>query len=264
MVTKSVTLSEKRKGLSKRESYLLSYLSEKNKDIFKLKDVMKILGCSYPNAKVTAERLIKKKWIERLLKGRYMIIPFSAGIEGKYLEHEFIIASLFSGYIGYWTALNYYGFTEQIPDKIFIASRKRLKDRTILGIRLKFISIDEKKFFGFKKIKILNHSIKISNPEKTIIDCLDKPKYCGGIGEIIKALEYGKEEINFKKLRRYALQIRNNSVIKRLGFILEYLNLNTMEFEKLVGKGYSILDPTKEKKRKYDSKWKLLVNIKYA
>ena len=99
MVTKYVTLDEKRKGLSKKESYLLSYLVENRKSIFALEDVVEVLDCSYKNAKVIVERLAKKKWIVRIIKGKYLIVPLAAGVKGEYTEHEFIIASLF--YIGY-------------------------------------------------------------------------------------------------------------------------------------------------------------------
>lgn len=262
MVIESVTLDEKRKGLSKKESYLLSYLAENRKNIFALGDVVEVLDCSYENAKVIVERLAKKKWIVRIIKGKYLIVPLTAGVRGEYTEHEFIIASLFKPcYIAYWTALNYYGFTEQVPNKIFVAIRKRMRDREILGMKFKFVYVSEKKFFGFNNVLISNVRVKISDKEKTIVDCLDKPKYCGGIEEITKAIFFAKDEIDFEKLTNYAIKIGNNAVLKRLGFILDFLNLDSKNFENKISDSYSILDPTKGKNGRYDSKWKLLVNV---
>lgn len=262
MVTKYVTSDEKRKGLSKKESYLLSYLAEDRKNIFTLKDVVEVLDCSYENAKVIVERLAKKKWIVRIIRGKYLIVPLTAGVRGEYTEHEFIIASLFEPCcIAYWTALNYYGFTEQVPNKIFVAIRRRMKDREVLGAKFKFVYSSEKKFFGFNDISISNVGVRISDREKTIVDCLDKPKYCGGIGETTKALFFAKEEIDFEKLTNYAIKIGNNAVIKRLGFILDFLDLDSKNLQSKISDSYSILDPTKGKTGRYDSKWKLLVNV---
>ena len=262
MVTEYVTFGEKRKGLSKKESYLLSYLAENRKNIFALKDVIEVLDCSYENAKVIVDRLAKKKWIERIIKGKYLIVPLSAGVRGEYTEHEFIIASLFEPcYVAYWTALNYYGFTEQVPNKIFVATRKRVKDREILGMDFKFVHISDKKFFGLGTVLISNVRVKISDKEKTIVDCLDKPKYCGGIGEIAKAIFFAKEEIDFEKLTDYAIKIGNNTVIKRLGFIVDFLGLDSTNIVDKISDSYSILDPTKGKTGMYDSKWKLLINV---
>ena len=262
MVTECVALDEKRKGLSKKESYLLSYLAENRKNIFALNDVVEVLDCSYENAKVIVGRLAKKKWIERIIKGKYLIVPLSAGVKGEYTEHEFIIASLFEPcYIAYWTALNYYGFTEQVPNRTFVATRKRMKDREILGMDFKFVHGSEKKFFGIDDVLISNVRVKISDKEKTIVDCLDKPKYCGGIGEIAKAIFFAKEEIDLGKLTDYAIKTGNNAVIKRLGFIIDFLGLDSMDMDNKISGSYSILDPTKGKNGRYNSKWKLLINV---
>lgn len=136
-----------------------------------------------------------------------------------------------------------------------------MNDREILGIKFKFVYISEKKFFGFNDILISNVSVKISDKEKTIVDCLDKPKYCGGIEEITKAIFFAKEEIDFEKLTKYAIKIGNNAVIKRLGFILDFLGINSRNLKNKISDSYSILDPTKAKTGKYDSKWKILVNV---
>lgn len=262
MVTESVTLDERRKGLSKKESYLLSYLAEKRKNIFTLRDVTETLNGSYENAKVTVERLVKKKWVVRIVKGKYLLVPLSAGIKGEYTEHEFIIASLFEPcYVAYWTALNYYGFTEQVPNKIFVAARKRIKDREILGTKFKFVYLSEQKFFGFNPVLISNVNVEISDKEKTIVDCVDKPGYCGGVEEIVKSVYFAKEEIEIEKLIKYAFRIGNNAVIKRLGFILDSLGFDSTGLENKISDSYSVLDPTKEKKGKYLSKWRLLINV---
>ena len=81
-----------RAGLSRNESVLLSSLSEKDKTIFKLEDVIAELKCSYTYAKVLANNLARKKWVIVLRRGVYLIVPLSAGTESQYTEHEFVIA----------------------------------------------------------------------------------------------------------------------------------------------------------------------------
>jgi len=125
----------------------------------------------------------------------------------------------------------------------------------------KFFNGSEKKFFGFDDVLISNVRVKISDKEKTIVDCLDKPKYCGGIGEITKAIFFAKEEIDLEKLTDYAIKTGNNAVIKRLGFIIDFLGLDSKNLVSKISDSYSILDSTKEKTGKYDPKWKLLINV---
>ncbi|MBL7071406.1 MAG: hypothetical protein ISS26_04465 [Candidatus Omnitrophica bacterium] len=107
--------------------------------------------------------------------------------------------------------------------------------------------------------------IKVSEIEKTIIDCLYQPKYCGGILEIATGIRMQKENINYDKLIAYAIKFNKNIVIKRLGHILEILKLQSSEsLNKLktqINDKYYVLDPLLDTKETYKNSWKLIVNI---
>lgn len=257
-----------REGLSKGESWLLSSLAEKRKNIFSLNDVITELSCRYENAKVIVNRLMKKKWVIPLSRGKYLLIPLSAGVEGKYTEHEFVIASKLVRpyYIGYWSALNYYGYTEQIPLAVFIATTKRSKNKKILDVEYRFVTLSKRKFFGFIGTAVANSEVNISDKEKTIADSLDHPEYCGGISEVTKCLWNARNEISLNKLVGIALRMGNTSILKRFGYLSEILGIRlpldvASKMSSSLGKGFSPLDPLAGKKGKYSTKWNLLVNV---
>lgn len=147
----------------------------------------------------------------------------------------------------------------------FIASTKRKKETMIAGIKYKFIKIPEYKMFGLANIEINNTNVRVSDREKTLIDCLDHPEFCGGIIEITKGIWNAREEIDFDKLVNYARKIRNSAVSKRLGYLLEILGLEKKvranALQELIAKGFSPLDPLLPKKGKTISRWNLIVNI---
>lgn len=269
MVTKSVTKNtNNRKGLSKKEAYLLSSLSEKKKQLFAIRDIITELECSYNHAKVIVNRLVKKKWVLSLEKGKYLIVPLEAGKESIYTEHEFIIASelVQPYYIAYWSALNYYGMTEQVPFTVFVATTKRRKNKKIHGVSYEFVTLSKKKFFGYTTVNISGRNILISDKEKTIVDCLDHMDYCGDITEAAKALWNAREELDFEKLLNYALKMENGAILKRLGYLLSILKIKTTDdFNKKlknnISKGYNLLDFTKRKKGRYSSEWNLMINV---
>jgi len=257
-----------RKSLSRSESALLSSLAEEGKNIFTLQDIITKLGNSYENAKLIANRLVKKKWLIQLARGKYLIVPLEAGIRSEYTEHEFVIVSHLADpyYIGYWNALNFHGFTEQVPFIVYVATTKRLRDRTILDTKYRFITLDKRKFFGFQPEAISNTRVNISDKEKTLADCLNHPEYCGGITEIAKALWNAKDEVSMEKLVDYAITMRNSAILKRLGFLLELLQINVPEMlmEKIranLKKGYVLLDPLEEAQGNYSTRWGLRVNV---
>ena len=255
-----------RHPLSKTESTLLASLAERGRNIFTLEDVTSTLDIPYEYAKVIVNRLVKKKWLIRLARGKYLIVPLEAGVKSQHTEHGFVIASYLVEpyYIGYWSALNYHGFSEQVPSAIFVVSSKRRKDRTILDTRFRFITIKKSKIFELIEVNISNSEVNISGAEKTIADCLDHPEYCGGLEEIAKALFFEHRELDMKKIVINADKMGNKTIMKRLGYLLDLFEYH--EYEPLfkdvkLSKGYPKLDPKLPKTGTFNDRWKLLINV---
>ena len=255
-----VTKITERMGLGKKSSRLLSELAENNKSIFTVDDAVKVLREKKSSVTKLLHDLTRKKWLFRLSRGKYLILPLEAGVKPEFTEHEFIIASnlISTYYISYWSALNYYGFTEQVSKTVFVASTKRKREMDILGIKIKFVTVKENKFFGFKRVLINNRPVNIAEKEKVIIDCLDLPRNCGGIIEVIKAVDSAKEELDFKKLEDYAKRMKNSAIINRLGYILDLLDI---KIKLKPSKHYVFLDPLIKKKIGYNAKWKIIESI---
>jgi len=110
------------------------------------------------------------------------------------------------------------------------------------------------------------YKVKISDKNKTIVDSLDHPEYCGGIGEVAKCLWNAKDDVSFDKIINYSKKIQNSTVIKRLGFLIDTLEIKTPhslnnQMRNLIGSGRSWLDPHSTKIKKSNLKWNLFVNV---
>jgi predicted transcriptional regulator of viral defense system len=239
---------------------LLNSLAKKG-NTFTFVDALKISNLSTKSVQKVLYRLQQRGAIERIEKGKYLIIPLGAE-KGKYTLHEFVIGSLLvEPYsIAYWSALNYYGLTEQIPTTVFIQtiSRRFNYNPEVFGVQYKITKVKKEKVFGIRKEWIEETQINITDKEKTIIDCLDKPQYAGGIIEVAKALKNSK--FDRKKLQSYAQCIGNSGVIRRLGYLCELLNLK-IKLPKLNTRNYLFLDPTMPDKGPKSAKWRLIVNL---
>lgn len=237
---------------------LLDELSKKK--AFTIKDAEQISKTNKDVLKVILSRLGKKGWIERIEKGKYIVIPLGSE-KGKYTLHEFVLGSYLIDpcIISYWSALNYYGFTEQIPRTVFIqtTSRKKHQEVTIFGLTYKIIRIKEEKIFGIEKAWFEETQINLTNREKTIIDCLDKPQYAGGIIEVAKALR--TEEYDKKTLVKYAKKINNTGVIRRLGYICDFLKIQ-INLSDIKTRNYLKLDPILPETNELNAKWNLIIN----
>lgn len=248
------------------EAELLFTLERGGKTAFALDEAKKILNCSDEVLRKTLHRLTLKGRLQRIKRGYYILVPARAGYQTSWTEHvfSFIDRVLDEYYVGYWTALNYWQMTEQIPRTIFVATQKRRRDFTYNTVPIHLITVSPHKFFGWTVEKIGNVEFHISDREKTIVDSLDQLQYAGGISEVAKGL---RTNLNWEKMATYADRLRNNSVHKRLGYLIEILDLKISEkvLEQLrlsIGSGHSWLDPTAPKKvLKTDSKWKLKINV---
>ncbi|CAG1003620.1 hypothetical protein METP2_03485 [Methanosarcinales archaeon] len=254
--------------LGSNELRLLFTLEEEGISVFSIKDAKRILKTSTPSVWNVVYRLKKKGRIEEIEKGKYLLIPARAGYDGSWSEIPYLIVPYIIDvyYIGFWTALNYWGMTEQVPNVVFIATTQRKKDLDYGDTRFEFITLSKKRFFGFVEEKAARSTFNISSREKTIVDCMLYPKYCGGLDEAIKGIWNARKELNFVKLLEYSKQMGVNVVTRRIGYALELLGLAeeiSSQIASCRSKGYMWLDPLGPKKViQYSKKYGLIINRK--
>ena len=233
----------------------------RNGNIFTVDDARKISGVSNEVLWVMLSRMESGGWIERIEKGKYMIIPLGAE-KGKYTLHEFVIASLLVDpcCIAYWSALNFHGLTEQMPRTVFVetTSRRKRQNVDIFGVDYNVVRVKKEKFFGIEQHWIEGVSINITEPEKTIVDCLDRPQLCGGVMEVAKALKEGG--FNRKKLIDYSKRLNNSGVMRRLGYLSDHLDLE-IDIPRTDTRSYLHLDPSMPHRGPKNARWRLIVNI---
>jgi predicted transcriptional regulator of viral defense system len=258
--------------LGDAEARLLLTLASQDKQVFTTSDAQAAVGGQRHRVNKMLARLSDKRWVLRLRRGLYLILPFEAGVEGTYSAHPFrIVPHLATPYaIAYWTALHHYGYTEQIPGAIFVATTVKRDSATLLiqelGLTYRFVTLAPHKFFGHHRIWIEGQEITITDRAKTVIDCLDHPEYCGGIVEAAKGLyeSLTRRDVSPPLLTEVAGRMQNRAIFKRLGYLAELLNLpvgaEIEHWQAVLSTGYSRLDPLAGDHGSYNSTWQLRLN----
>jgi predicted transcriptional regulator of viral defense system len=253
-------------------SNLILSLYESNKLIFIPKDVEDITGLKGKHLYRFIQQLINREVILRLRQGKYFIIPQEIGRESKYIGNWYLVAREIANshlyYISHYSAMDLHNMLTQPLMKIYITSPKqeRRKRRTIGNVPFEFIYQKREKIWGVQEIWITNtEKARVSELERTILDCLSKPKYSGGILEVVKGIGIQKEKINFSKLLDYIKKFNSNVVAKRMGYILEALRIGDANFinelKRYINNKYYILDPILTKNDSFKNDWKLIANI---
>ncbi len=250
---------------------LLLKLSGAGKTIFTVEEAQALTDLPPDHVNTLLYRLVQKKWLERLERGKYLILPLEAGPNREWSADRFLVASYLADpcAIGYWSALSHWNLTEQLPRAVFVqtTARKHEREKSVLGTRFVFVTLSPHRFFGFRPQWFDGQKVQITDVEKTLADCLDRTDLCGGIVEAAKGVRIGWQEgrLDREKLVSYALQMGNRAVIKRFGFIVETLGLassqETEPWRAQLSSGYSPLDPQLLREGRYDSRWRLLVNL---
>ena len=229
--------------------------------IFTIDEAEEAFDVDRASLRVILSRLEDGGWIERVERGKYIVIPLTAR-KGEFTLNEFVIGSeLVEPYaVSYWSALNHHGLTEQMSGTVFLqtTSRKKKRELRVFGVRYKIVKILESKFFGVEKAWIDNTAVNITDEEKTIVDCLDHPEYSGGVIEVAKALRNGAFEGD--TLSEYARRIGNSGVVRRLGYLCGLLGVQ-VDLPDIDARNYLYLDPTMPKKGELDGRWRLVLNV---
>jgi len=256
-----------RKSLSTRESQALSRLASESRQIIAIGDIADVLDIPRKSAKDMAYALKEKGWLERIAHGKYLILPLTAGENPVYTEHEFVIASALVEpmYIGYWSAMNHHGLTEQLSRTVYIVTTERDQEREIHGVTYRPVSVTEQKFFGYQPTAVGSNQVNISSIEKTLVDCADHPEFCGGIGELAKAMQNAVEtRCSWDQVVEYLRRVGNGAATKRIVYLADQLDIALPEYWDLVEDfttGYPLLDPTREAKGTRSSKYQLRLNV---
>lgn len=270
-------ISEYSKTLGLKASNFILSLYDDGKPIFTLTDASNFTGLKGKKLQKFIGPLIKKGILVRLIPGLYSIVPFEQGFTKSYMENPYVIAREIirhklnvdkpNYFISHASAFELHQMVTQPQLIVFATVTKQIKQKIqIMGTEFHFVTCKKKDFFGFKKFWIdKSEMIWISDLERTIIDGLKAPEYCGGITEVAKGLWIKRHELNPDKLVDYAMKIDKNIVYRRLGFLLELYKLKcSSAIEKLqnkLTKGYQLIDPSLLNEGKHNNRWLLRLNV---
>lgn len=200
---------------------VLSFL-EQGRDVVEAGDIVGLLHSEQTGRKVI-RNLLRKGWLMRLTGGRYMLLPLERGAETLGENNPLAIAAAVvrESYIAWWSSAAFHGFTTQIPATAFVAVKRQMRARTIEDTEIRFVTIPARKFFGAKLYTVYGRAVSISDPEKTVIDCIDRPDLAGGPTELTRIVHAAMAEIDQAKLVETALQMKSTSMMQRLGFLTD-------------------------------------------
>ena len=257
--------------LSPLESKLILQLEWDERPLILRTEIVSALNGSVQRADRVIRSLLAKNWLERLSRGRYVLVPASRGPQGIPDSNMLALGRHFVEpyYFAYATAAGHYRFTSQSRTTVWIASRKQVPDRTIRDTCFRFISVVGRKFFGYASTAVFNEKVNMSDPEKTVIDCVDRPDLAGGIGEVTRIIARAALVLDWDVFGKHALQFNSVAAVQRFGYLARRARIEVpddcrQQLRSLLRKNSRsfLAAPARwGRTGPYDAEWQVIVNV---
>ena len=203
-------------------------------------------------------------------------------------EHEILLEASPFAVISHFSALVFHGLTEQQPtfltatlprsaptdllpidtnpsdwEGLSLPSVRR-RPELVLRTPVRWSTVDPVRFHGFLEYQPHGARIRVTTPERTLVDAIQSPELSGGIANVLRAWTVGAPMTDLDSLteqvERYDIQVLR----QRVGFVLDRLGLPHPALDRWQQKahrgGSSRLVGSEPFASTFDERWNLSIN----
>ena len=214
---------ESQRSLSATEARVVLSLEAESENELSLDSIVARANVSRGFARKIAHDLTVKGWIQRTGRGRYLLNPSRHGPEaipdtdplrlGSHIVRPY--------YFGYASAAELWGLLLQAGRVYYIVSPARILARLNHPAQFQFVRIPSERLFGTQKISRRGETLEVSDLERTVIDCVDRPELSGGLGGVVQVMARAKPRLSWGRLSDYLKRLGNRSLALRVGFLAD-------------------------------------------
>lgn len=234
-------------------------------------EASRALGLSARETTLRLHSLARRGWIQRIRRGVFLVLPLEANAATRpTVDDPWVLAAqLFvPSYVGGWSAAEHWGLTEQIFRSTFVATSGRLRQTKVRldGTEFHVVRVQPRRVETVPLIWRGRERVRVSGPERTVVDALAVPAWLGGIRTVVDVLSElrSSDRWNPKRLLAELDTVGIGSASKRLGFIAETLGLADEAFLRKLRErrtsGLAKLDPDIRARGRLNKRWGVWVN----
>ena len=211
------------RSLSKTEAKVVLSLEADREDLVTLAGIQKRAAVSSVFARKLAHDLVRRGWLQRVRRGTYLLNPSRHGPEALPDTDPLRIGSrlLDPYYFGYATAAELNGLFPQASRVYYLVTTERYSAAGHTAARFRVVRTRPARFFGTQNMVRRGETLVVSDPERTILDCLERPEFSGGMAGVAEIFALAKPRIDWRRFASYLDRFGNRSLIFRTGFLAE-------------------------------------------
>lgn len=215
------------RSLSRTEARVILALESEGVDEVSLEGIQARSGVSRSFARKLAHTLVGKGWLQRVGRGAYLLNPARHGPDtvadadplrvGAHLVRPY--------YFGFATAAELLNLLPQASRTYYVVSPVRSGFHVAHAAVFRRVHVAPRRFFGTQRLTRRGETLVVSDPERTVLDCLDRPEFSGGLGGVVRVLESASGRLDWGRVDRYLARLGRRSLARRLGYLAERLDL---------------------------------------
>lgn len=263
------------RSLSRTEAKVVLSLEEEGREDVSLREIRSRAQISRGFARKVAHDLVRKGWLQRVGRGRYLLNPSRHGPDAVPDTDPLRLGSRIASpyYFGYATAAELLGLLPQASRVYYVVTPKRGTSIRTRIARFRRVTVAPSRFFGVQTIVRRGQTLSVSDTERTVLDCLSRPELSGGLGGVVQVMASAGGRLNWSRLRQHLARLGSRSLTLRLGFLLEWLGPATHppagwldHFRARPGEPYVPLGRPGEFGRRgpHDVRWHIIRNVPEA
>jgi predicted transcriptional regulator of viral defense system len=237
-----------------------------------LSEIERRAGIGRGYSRKLAHDLVRKGWLQRVGRARYLLNPSQHGAAqlpdadpfrvGSHIVHPY--------YFGYATAAELWGFLLEAGRVYYIVTTARTSVHVEHPAQFRFVRKAAKQFFGVQRLTRRGESLRVSDPERTLLDCAERPEFSGGIGGLVQVISRAKPTLNWDRLSQYLERGGNRSLALRVGYLAERVRPSIRpprrwahRWSARPGEPWVPLGPPRTYGRRgpRDAHWRLILNV---
>lgn len=180
---------------------------------------------SVVTADYAVRRLQREGVLQRPDKRRRGIYIVSKGSAKVFIGDPFEAVHAICGsevVFSYGTALYLHGLSRYGRlSEYYVAWSKFRNKQSVAGIVIRFVQTPVPEKMGSKYLSHGETTLRVTDLERTLIDCIHRPKYAQGWENVIHALDRA-EGVNGKRVIEYVKQYRTPSLVAKVGLVAEH------------------------------------------
>lgn len=237
-------------------------------------------------------QMLHREEIKLIAKQRYLytvIVPYA---QSSLLDENEILMEVHPySALSHLSALSFHGLTGELPKTIFatipgqshelvlpagtdiadwqeFALVRGQKVKRILDRDVHWVQTHVERYIGIRQYQPYGYPIRVTTPERTLLDGLLHPDLCGGLDNVLRAWRAASDILDLAQLMDNVDTLNVQVLRQRVGFVLDELEIAHPEVERwrqALGRGGSSkLLGSAPYASKYSERWNLSLNASFA